>query len=177
MVLSSSAQQQINKAIETFGVFSKERFEKVLYNHAIPMIVDVIISEYDLELSAAVTSRDSKTNPVLYRATFLERLEDFEFVAEQENGLLLRTPDMENFDFRGRLKIIESILDGTAGTYVEVDEEQYVQMYHRQPRRTDVFDTSVPKKQRIYLLRLTMDVDNRLRNNRIKMIDNIYYHY
>jgi hypothetical protein len=170
MALSSSEQQQINKAIQTFGILSKERFEKVLYSHAVPMIIDVIISEYDLELSSAVTSRDSRTNPVLYRPTFIERLEDFEFVAEQENGLLLRTPDMENFDFRGRLKIIENILDGTAGTYIEVDEEQYVQMYRRQPRRTDVFDPAVPKKERIYLLRLTTDVSNRLRNNRIKMI-------
>lgn len=170
MTFSSSEMKQINKAVEVFGTISKEHFTKVLYALAVPMIVDTIMSSYDLELTAAVTSRDSRTNPALYRSLFLERLENFEFVTEQEKGLLLRTPDMENFDFSGRLKIIENILDGTAGTYIEVDEEQYVQMYNRQPRRTDVFDLTVPKKQRIYLLRLTEDVNNRLRNNNIKRV-------
>ncbi len=170
MVLNSPEMGQVNNAIEDFGSLSQKRFEKVLYNDAIPMLVDIIMSEYDLDLVSAVTSRDSRTNPVFYRSTFLERLEDFEFVSEQEKGLLLRTPDMENFDFSGRLKIIENILDGTAGVYVEVDEGQYVQMYNRQPRRTDVFDPDVPKKQRMYLLRLTEDVNNRLRRNNIKRI-------
>jgi hypothetical protein len=170
MTLSSSERQQVNKAVKTFGDISKKRFTEVLYSQAVPMIVDTVMSSYDLELTAAVISRDSRTNPVLYRSIFLERLENFEFVIEQENGLLLRTPDMDNFDFSGRLRIIENILDGTAGVYVEVDEEQYVQMYNRQPRRTDVIDPTVPKKQRIYLLRLTEDVNRRLRSNNIRRI-------
>ncbi len=168
--LDSSTMRQVNKAVEIFEGVSKEHFVKVLMDQAAPTIIEVIMSEYDTELVAAVTSRNSRTNPSLYREIFQERLEVFEFVTYREDGLLLRTPAMDNFDFSSRLKIIENILDGTAGVYVEVDEEQYVQMYHRQPRRTTIFDPSVPKKQRIYLLRLTVDVNNRLRNNGIKRV-------
>ena len=122
-----SIAKKINEAVVGFEDTSKRRLAEVLTNRAVPMIIETILASYDLELSAVI-SRDSRTNPVLYRDLFQERLEAFEFVAEHERGLVLHTPDDETFDFSGRLKIIERILNGTAGIYIEVDEGQYVQM-------------------------------------------------
>ena len=170
MALSSKEMSQVNKAVQNFESMSRDYFSDILEDVAIPMIKEIIMSEYDAELVAAVTDRNSRTRPDLYRDDFVDSLNRFEYFEFTMAGLMLRTPDMDNFDFSGRLRIIENILEGTAGIYIEVDEEQYVQMYNRQPRRTDLFNQDEPKKSRIYLLRLNVDVRNRLRTNDIPMI-------
>lgn len=168
--MAQAARKEARKVASLLEKSSKKRFVKNLMRVAAPQIIDVVMSDYDARLVSAVTDRKSRTRPELYRETFESRLGSFEFIRETEKGIALRTPDMDNFDFSGQLKIVENILNGTAGVYVEVDEEQYIQMYDRQPRRTDLFDQDLPKKQRIYLLRFTMDVRNRLMNNNIDMV-------
>jgi len=159
-------ERTIKQQRTTIERYLEDRFEAT----AVQGIITTIMDEYDSQLAAAVTNRDSRTRPEQYREDFLERLEEFDYISSIGTKITLSVPDMDNFDFSGRLKIIQTILDGTAGTYVEVDEEQYVQMYNRQPRRTDVFDPDVPKKERIYLLRWNIDVRNRLSSNNIKIV-------
>jgi hypothetical protein len=61
----------------------------------------------------------------------------------------------------GKLKIILNILEGTFGVYVEVTEQQYVQMYSKKPIGVESYDKTVPLKERIYLLKYTSKVRQR----------------
>lgn len=169
-MVTPATMKEARKVATVLEKSSKEKFLQTLMVLAVPQITGAILEDYDSRLVAAVTDRKSRTRPDLYRDAFVDRLFEFDYIKETPKGATLCTPDMDNFNFSGQLRIIENILNGTAGVHVEVDEEQYVQMYSRQPRLTDLFDPDLPKKKRIYLLRLTVDVRNRLRNNNIDLV-------
>jgi len=83
----------------------------------------------------------------------------------------LITPDTDNFNWeQGRLRIIEDIVEGTVGIFVEIDEEQYIAMYEKRPI-IQPFDKTVPLKKRIYIVRLTGNIRRRWRETYPK--DNI----
>jgi hypothetical protein len=116
--------------------------------------IAIIMDEYDARL--VVSDPDSKTNPQApkYRDEFEQRLIDFDFIKETRGKISFRLPDMETFDFSGNtMKVIEQILEGTAGIYVEVSEEDYEKMFGKRIISRNPLDTSVPKKERIYLMR------------------------
>lgn len=112
-----------------------------------------IIAEYDDELVDVVTDRESKTNPNFYRDEFIDRLNKFEYVETTGDRLSIKVPDMETFDFSGRLQIIEHIMEGMAGIYVEVNEEDYKAIFGKRPVNEDPLDEYVPPSERIYLVR------------------------
>lgn len=112
-------------------------------------IKDVIMERYDSELVDVVTDRESKTNPNLYREDFLNRLNEFSYI----EGTTLRVPDMENFDFSGRLRVIQSIMEGLSGIYMEVNEEDYIAIFGKRPINEDPLDEYVSPKEKIYLVR------------------------
>lgn len=120
---------------------------------AVEELKEVIINEYDDELVDVVTDRESKTNPNLYREDFINRLNDFDFLKKEGDSITIFTPDMENFDFSGRLKIIESIMHGMAGKYVEINEDDYTTVFGKRPINQEPLDKFVPPKERIYLVR------------------------
>ena len=125
------------------------------FKWAADQIKKVIIDEYDDELVDVVTDRESKTNPNLYRDDFIDRLGKFEFVESTGQRLSIKVPDMETFDFSGRLKVIEAIMEGMAGIYVEVNEDDYVTIFGKRPINQEPLDDFVPPKERIYLVRYT----------------------
>lgn len=125
---------------------------------AVEEIKGAIISEYDEELVDVVTDRNSKTNPNLYREDFIERLNQFEYIESTGGSLSLLVPDMETFDFSGRLRVIESIMEGMAGIHVEVNEEDYKAVFGKRPVNEDPLDDYVPPKERIYLVRYTSKI-------------------
>ena len=117
-------------------------------------VVSIIMDNYDSRL--VVTDRNSKTNPQdpKYRDEFQERLIDFEYMDESSAKISFHLPTMDTFDFRGStMKVIEQILEGTAGVYVEVNEEDYEKMFGKRIISRDPLDTSVIKKERVYLMR------------------------
>jgi len=117
-------------------------------------VIEVIMEDYDARL--VVSNPDSKTNPQdpKYRDEFEQRLMDFDFIKEAGQKISFSLPTMETFDFGGNtMKIIEQILEGTAGIYVEVAEEDYEKMFGKKIISRDPLDTSVPKKDRVYLMR------------------------
>ena len=67
---------------------------------------------------------------------------------------------MENFDFGGRLKVMEYVMEGTAGVYVEVNAEDYEKMFGKKILSREPLDTSVPKRDLIYLMRYNPAVRN-----------------
>lgn len=141
------------------GDISK-RFDKIVrktlyekFAGASSQIKAAILSQYDEELVDVVTDINSKTNPTLYRDEFIERLDEFEYVDENGDTLSIRVPDMETFDFSGRMQIIQTIMEGLAGLYVEVNEEDYEAIFGKKPINQNPIDEYVPPKERIYLVR------------------------
>lgn len=116
---------------------------------------EVIIAEYDEELVDVVTDRKSKTNPNLYRDEFIERLESYTYVKYSGDVVTLSVPDMETFDFSGRLRVIESIMRGLTGIYVEINEEDYIKVFGKRPVNQEPIDNYVSPKDRIYLVKHT----------------------
>lgn len=116
-------------------------------------VKNVIINEYDDKLVDVVTDRSSKTNPNLYREDFSERVESFQYIEREGKSFSFVTPDMVNFNFSGRLKVIETILTGVAGLYVEISEEDYVSVFNKKPINEQTFYEYVAPKDRIYLIR------------------------
>ena len=151
--------KKIAKSIKFYDGLLKESYQQDLEDMYVPQIKESIMDQYDSELVDLVTDRKSKTNPILYREEFEELLDEFEYIIEGDHYTTLKVPDMENFSWgTGRMRVIENILDGTSGLYVEVDEQQYVQMYDRQPQALKPYDNTVPRAQRIYLLKYTPEV-------------------
>jgi len=148
--------EQLNKLIQETYVFNLETYY-------IPETQNVILQEYDIELTGQVTDRRARTNPIYYRDEFEEALMNFEWIDITGGATKLVVPETETFDWnQGSLRIIENILEGAMGTFVEVDEEQYVAMYSKRPI-IQPFDKTVPLKKRIYIVRLTGDVRRRWR--------------
>lgn len=117
-------------------------------------IIEILMGSYDLELT--VIDRESKTNPQepKYRDEFEKRLIEFEYIKDAGDKVEFKLPSMETFDFSGNsMKIIEQILEGTVGIYVEVSAEDYESMFGKRIISRDPLDTSVPKKELIYLMR------------------------
>ncbi len=123
-------------------------------------IVAAVMMAYDTEL--VVLDRKSKTNPqeAKYREEFEKRLNEFEYVEKEQTKIVFKVPDMDNFDFSGNtMRVIEQILEGTAGIYVEVSADDYEKMFGKKVLTREPLDTSVPKKELVYLMRYS----NRIR--------------
>ena len=149
---------------------TKKHVIKIFEEDAIPTIKSMILDDYNLMLNDQVTDRKSRTQPERYMDVFTERLDEFEYIVMDDDSMSLVVPGMDNFDFSGRLRILKNIIEGTSGTYVEIDEVQYEQMYERPPRLLDPFDPTMRKKERMYLLRLTGDLRRRMREGRIPIV-------
>lgn len=153
---------KVKKDVKSYNDILINYFGDDLESTYIPKIKELIMANYDLELVDVVTNRKSKTNPLFYRDEFETVLNEFEYIIKNKDYITLVTPDIENFPWTvGKLKIILNILEGTFGVYVEVTEQQYVQMYSKKPIGVESYDKTVPLKERIYLLKYTSKVRQR----------------
>jgi len=148
--------QKISKDLNIIiGFKLKEKFYDVAEE-----LKRVLIEKYESELVGVVTDRNSKTNPDLYKDDFIDRLNKFTYVEADYNHVKLIVPDMENFDFSGRLEVIESIMEGLAGLYVEMNGDDYKSVFNKAPINTKPFDDYISPKDRVYLVRYS----NRIRS-------------
>lgn len=163
MPQKSLAVMKVRKKVDQMDKMIQETLVDNLETLYIPTAQDLILQDYDTELTGAVVDRRSRTNPIFYRDEFEEALENFEWITEKRNETIINIPETDTFNWnQGRLSVIKNIVEGTIGTFVEIDAEQYVAMYKRHPVRQP-FDKTVPLKERIYLIRLTNDVRRRWR--------------
>jgi len=154
MKLVHKKAEELNKMIQELYAFNLETYY-------IPTIQNIILQVYDIELTGRVTDRKAKTNPIYYRDEFQQALMDFEYIDMSHGQVKFTTPETDNFDWnQGKLRIIEDIVEGTVGIFVEIDEEQYIAMYSKRPA-IQPFDKTVPLKERIYIVRLTGDIRRR----------------
>lgn len=122
-------------------------------------IIDIIMNEYDDKLIGIVTDRNSKSNPSLYREEFLERLQKFNFLEIESNtSVSFSVPTMYTFDFSGRLKVLETVMHGVAGLYVELAEDEFVLVFGKKPINQNPIDEYVPVSDRIYLVKYNSTV-------------------
>lgn len=160
MAQKSETVMRVRKKVYEFNQLIQDIYIDNLENYYIPVIQDIILQEYDNELTGRVTDRSSRTNPIYYRDDFQESLLAFDYIKKGRDYTTLITPETNTFNWRyGRLRVIQNIVEGTIGTFVEVDETQYVTMFNKRPI-VQPFDGSVPIKERIYLLKLTGQVQN-----------------
>ena len=153
---------KIKKSVVSYNDVLIEYFGNDLEYTYIPRIKELIMADYDSELVDVVTDRKSKTNPLFYREEFEVALDEFEYIVQNKDYITLIIPDVDNYPWsKGKLKIILNTLEGTSGVYVEVTEEQYIQMYGKRPLSVESYDKTVPRKERIYLLRYTSKVQRR----------------
>lgn len=162
--MASDLPVEVMKSIKKFKSGAQEDWINYLEMIRIPEIQDLIMQEYDAELVGRVSDRRSRTNPIFYREEFEEALFNFEYIREGMDSTTLVIPDETNFPWnQGRLRIIQGIVEGTFGSYVEVDEEQYIGLFNKRPVSVQPYDNTVSKKERIYLIRYTVDVQRRER--------------
>ncbi len=159
------------KASKDIKSLFKKHLLVVFESDIVPKIKEMIIEDYNTSLNDRVTNPKSRTRPEYYMDEFIDHLEEFEYIDTGEDKLSISVPDMDTFDFGGKLNVIQDILEGKAGNYVEVDMAQLGKMYNRPPRVLVFIDSSVPRKERIVTLRKTVDVLNRLRANNIPIVD------
>lgn len=126
------------------------RLEQALESQ-IEGIKEIIMDGYD-SLSVKVTDPKSKTNPELFRDQFEERVEAFEYLYKNEDSTKLTLPAMDNFNFSG-IPIVEQILEGTVGTFVEISHEDLTKLTGKSTINNDPVDSSVTKQKRIYLVK------------------------
>jgi hypothetical protein len=161
----------VSKATKDLTKITTRIVVENLEKEAIPIVKNMIMNDYEMLLNGRVTDRNSRTNPEDYMDEFESSLSVFKFVINTENGIRFVVPDMENFNFSGKLRVIKDILEGTAGNYVEVDMKQIEKIYKKRPTTIEYFDSSVPLEERIIKLRKTLDVINRLKENNIPIVD------
>lgn len=150
----------MNKA-KRQGRVLKASYMYELEREAIPSYIESVMLEYDTELVGMVTDRRSRTNPSIYREEFEEALENFNYILVGNNTTTIELPDMETFPWgSGRLRVIQNILEGIIGNFIEVDEEQYVALHDKKPI-IEPYDKTVPRKQRIYLLKWNSNSNRR----------------
>jgi hypothetical protein len=163
MPQKSLAMKTVRKKVDNINKVIQETYVFNLETYYIPKIQDIILQEYDIELTGRVTDRKARTNPIYYREEFAEALVNFEWVDISPEATTLMVPEINTFNWgQGRLRIIENILEGSIGVFVEIDEEQYVAMYDKRPI-IQPFDKAVPRRERIYIVKLTGDVRRRWR--------------
>jgi len=93
------------------------------FNNHVDDIKSMIIEGYDelVSINDDINS-DSPINLKVFKDTFLNSLNGFNFVETTNDVVTITTPDMENFNFSG-LNLLHQVLEGTAGTYLEVSQE------------------------------------------------------
>jgi len=128
------------------------------FNEVVPEIKQIIMQTYDKLLVDVVTDRKSKTNPLFYKDEFEERLNNFIYVKDMYNNVTISVPDIDTFDFSGRLRVLKNIMEGTTGIYVEMSALDFEQIFNKQPVNIDPIDEYVPKKDTIYIVRYNSKV-------------------
>lgn len=128
------------------------------FNNVIDEIKQVIIEEYDDKLMGSTANSKSLIDYNRYREEFISRLDEFKFIKENGNIITLDVPDIETFDFSDGLEIVQTMMEGLSGVYVEVNEKEYSYIFGKKPRLADAVDRRVSPKDRVFLVRYTGSV-------------------
>lgn len=149
-----------SKPVKDMGVLVKEQL-LTTFTKEIEHIKKVIMNVYDSTTLSTNTSKGSKINLSNIRESFIEALNEFEYI-KISKSVELSVPDMETFNFskNANLKILKTVLEGISGTYVEVTGKDYEGIYGKKVISEESLDESFSPSETIYLLRYTQQVRN-----------------
>lgn len=158
--------KKISKDIQT--MYEEEVFSTLMYI-AVPEIIDTIEEDYNLSLNGVPAHKQSLTRPDLYQDLFIERLHAFEYIEVTNGNIVLNVPDMENFDFSGELRIIQTTLEGLVyATYLEIKETDRRKLgIEKAPLRYRLKGVTLY----LYNTKKYKDLESKLRENNIERIE------
>lgn len=110
----------LDRSIDKLELLIKYNLREILEEEAIPEVKNLILDSYENELEDVVESNYSNIMPETYKEDFIARLEDFEYIKENDNGVSFSCPDLDNFDFEDGLEFIYNIVTGMVGNYYKV---------------------------------------------------------
>lgn len=134
-------------------------------------IIEYSMDLYDKLLNGRALPK-SRIRSEKYQDEFKEQMELYEYVTVADDfTVLVNFPDMEDFNFSyGSLRCLETILEGVFSTkYVEINGEEWVSMYNKIPITLKPFDSSVPLKKQIYIVKDTKLLQNDAREKNITL--------
>lgn len=145
--------QKVKRVINNVDKFIVDEVEKEFLSE-VPEVKSIILNGYD-GLSDMVTDVESKSNPLILRSEFENKLDDFVYIKRTDNSnIQFITPDLLNFDFSG-IELIKQILEGTSGQYVEVSYDDMIKLTGKTTINDVPIDKNLPKQKRVYLIRYT----------------------
>jgi len=112
---------------------------------------DAVRTKYE-ELNGIVTDTRSKSRPEDYMDKFFTELREESSIQNIEGvGIVLEVPNMETFDFSG-MEPLHYIVEGTPGKYVEMNEEDYENVFGKKYKSETVINPKAIRKYRVYLV-------------------------
>jgi len=86
-------------------------------------VIDIGVETYENLLLDTVSSRHSMANPENFYDSYVEALTNFKYIDEEDTEPVLYLPDEEIFNFSGHLSILQFIVEGVSGVYLELPAE------------------------------------------------------
>ncbi len=92
-------------------------------------VKDILLSSFSVIEDIAI-SGESIIDFLPFKEIFNERVMGFEYIPESENGLKIRVPNIDNFDFSG-IEFIEFLCEGVVGEIAEATSEDVYRLFGR----------------------------------------------
>ncbi len=150
--------QKIAKSVEkTLPIILNNTLEEEVKN-----IIDIGIDTYEDLLFGTVVSRGSMADPENFYDAYVFKLETYKFIDEEDTTPVLYIPDVEDFRYEGTLTILQFIVEGVSGIYLELSETDLKEVLNNKglddkvKRRLrnlpGIIDTDVPINSRFRLM-------------------------
>lgn len=92
----------------------------------VPEIKQKYLETYEDLLLSSNIDEDSLANPKYFYEEYSSALDDFEYVIVRAKGeVAIIVPDIDNFEFKGRLVFLQWLTSGIVGTYYELSRSDY----------------------------------------------------
>jgi hypothetical protein len=113
------------RGMNSFRFLIKNELIIIFTEEAVPRIKELIIESYRGNLNDVVTGDYNSLKPEGLEQLFTAKLEDFEYVVDGGEGVVLRCPDSGNFDFSDGLSLIGGIVEGLPAEYYKIKGADY----------------------------------------------------
>lgn len=146
-----------------------EKYLVVILEEEKPVIIDIIMKDYDLMLNGVDTNRDSQSRPEFYEDKFRDLLEnlteDFwiNIIEGSDTQIEFKVPSTTNLDLK-ELPVLKLIFEGVVGKYVTATSKQFKQAGLKIGSRIPL-DEKVRRDDRVYLIRFTDPMKRRMESS------------
>ena len=114
-----------DRGIEGFKFLVKNELIIIFTQEAVPKLKELIIESFRENLLGVVKGEYASLKPEDYEGAFVQRIEEYEYVRDGGEGVVLSCPDSETFDFSEGLGLIGGIVNGLPADYYKVKGSDY----------------------------------------------------